>query len=444
MSGDHRAARGISGFTAVCLVIANMVGTGVFTSLGFQVADIRSGFVLMGLWALGGLLAWCGAVCYAELAGAIPRSGGEMTFLARTLHPALGFMAGWVSATVGFAAPIALSAMAFGKYLDAALGGGVAYPVWTGLGLVGAVAAVQMAGMRAGEWFQAAFTVGKVALILVFIGAAWARPGAGDTVFAPGAGDGALWLSGPFVVSLVFVMYAYSGWNAATYLMEDVRDAARVVPRALVIGTLIVALLYLGLNHAFLRAAPAAALAGKVEAGFVAGEAVFGEAGGRLVAGVIALVLVSSVSAMLWAGSRLLAAMGERVAVLGWFAGRKGGVPRRAIGAVAVAAAALAATATFESVVAWLGFALTACSVLTVAGMAWLRVREPGLARPFRVWGHPLPALAYGAIGLWTLVYLAREKPLESAAAAGILGLGLAIFWASKGRVWKREKEAEA
>src|SRR2546425_3034045 len=161
--------RTIGFITASSIVIANIIGTGVFTSLGFQVADIQSGFALLMLWIVGGVAALCGALCYGELSAALPRSGGEYHFLCEIYHPAVGFMAGFISATVGFAAPIALAAMAFGKYFRGVFDFGS--PVLLSFVLVWMVALFHFGNLRLGSAFQNLWTVVKLFLISVLIGA---------------------------------------------------------------------------------------------------------------------------------------------------------------------------------------------------------------------------------------------------------------------------------
>jgi APA family basic amino acid/polyamine antiporter len=238
--------QGISLITATAVVVANMIGTGVFTSLGFQVGSLPSGFVLLMLWVVGGVCAFCGAVCYGELAAALPRSGGEYHFLSKIFHPAVGFLSGWLSVTVGFAAPIALAAMAFGKYFSEIFPTAPA-TTWS-LVMVWIVTLIHVGGINMAAKFQNTATWLKVALVLVFIGAGFWFGKAQPVHFLPATGDLALMGSTPFAVSLVYVMYAYAGWNAATYIVGDIRDPQKNVPLAIALGTLLVAGLYIALH----------------------------------------------------------------------------------------------------------------------------------------------------------------------------------------------------
>ncbi len=404
------------------LVVANMVGTGVFTSLGFQVAQIPSPPAILLLWLLGGLLALCGALCYAELSAALPRSGGEYHFLGRIYHPALGFMAGSVSFVVGFAAPVALAAMAFGSYLQGVFPSFP--PLVSSLAVVAVVSAVHLRNLGVSSVFQVIFTSLKITLVVVLTASLLATPGTGgfEGSFRP-----ADVLNAPFAVSLMFTLYAYSGWNAATYILGEVDNPGRIIPRALLGGTLVVILLYVGLNAAMLHAAPASLLAGQIDVAKVAAESAFGPLGGRFVAGVIALGLVSTISAMTWAGPRVGMVMGEdHPHALGWLCRRtRNGIPANAVLAQAGLTLLLLLTATFEQVLVYAQLALLACSFLTVLGLFVLRVRQPDLPRPYRVPLYPLTPLLFLAISGFALAHTAVARPVE--AALGLLTLAVAL-----------------
>lgn len=407
-----------------------MVGTGVFTSLGFQVGGVPSGFALLLLWALGGVCAFCGALAYAELAAALPRSGGEYHFLSTIFHPAAGFVAGWASIIAGFAAPVAVTAMAFGSYFQGVFGGVPALAL--SLGLVGAVSAVHLCGARTGSAFQNFFTWGKVLLILAFIGAGWLLCPAQPLAFTPQPGDWGQIASAPFAVSLIYVMYAYSGWNAAAYVTREVGEPARNVPRALLAGTLIVMALYLGLNHVFLRTTPLAELQGQVQVGSIAGTRIFGAEGGRWVSGLICLALVSSVSSMTWIGPRVTMAMGEDLGAMRFLSRRtRRGVPAAATLFQLAVVAALLCTSTFEKVLVYVQFTLLLCSFLTVLGMMILRRTRPDLPRPYRAWGYPFTPLLFLGITLWMMGYVAWSQPWESLAGLATLAMGLVLYFCS-------------
>jgi APA family basic amino acid/polyamine antiporter len=421
----------ISGFTATNIVVANMIGTGVFTSLGFQVASIHSDVALIALWIFGGVAALCGALCYAELAVAIPRSGGEYRFLSRIFHPAVGFMAGWVSATVGFAAPIALAAMAFGNYLIALAPFGS--PLLLSLAIVWLITIIHLAGIHTGAAFQNISTIVKLALIFVFIVAGFLLPEKQPLQLAPGGNDLATIFSGPFAVSMFYVMYTYSGWNAASYITEEVRNPAKNVPWALLIGTAFVAVLYVLINFVFLLAAPKAALAGQLQVGEIAGQAIFGAIGGKVASALISVGLIASISAMAWIGSRITKAMADDLKNLRFF-GRtsRQGTPYIALLLQALIITTLIVTSTFEAILVYIEFSLLLCSFLTVLGLIVLRFREPNLTRPYRVWLYPITPLVFLLMSLFMMIFVLRDKPTES-----ILGLltvlaGLVVYFFSR------------
>lgn len=418
--------------TATCIVVSNMIGTGVFTSLHFQVGPLPSGFAILMLWLVGGVCALCGALAYGELAAALPRSGGEYHFLSKAFHPAVGFLAGWLSATVGFAAPIAAAAMAFGKYFADMLPG--ASPLVLSLSVCVLMTLVHLRGTGLGAAFQNAATVLKVALILVFIVAgAFVKPVPGVS-FAPHPGAMDLIVSPPFAFSLVFVMYAYSGWNAATYIVGEVRNPARNVPLAITLGTFIVVALYLALNATFLRVAPMSELGadGKFEVGYTAATHIFGEGGGRIMAGLICLGLIASISAMTWIGPRVSMTMGEDHRVLAPLARKtSAGVPALAMWLQLAFVAALLLTATFDQIINYVQFSLTLCSMLAVIGVFVLRARQPDLPRPYRTWGYPVTPLIFLAISTWMLVFTWQQHRNESLAGLGTLLLGLVIYFVS-------------
>ena len=298
-----------SSTTAIAIVIANMIGTGVFTSLGFQLMDVQSGSAILLLWVIGGIAALCGALTYAELGSQLPRSGGEYNFLGRLYHPAMGFVSGWISITIGFAAPIALAAMTFAAYLGSAFEGLSREMLAVGLILSLTVLHGVTRSLSGGT--QVVFTALKVALVLGFSAAALTVGETRPIDFSFGETEIAYLGSGAFAVSLIYVNYAYTGWNAATYLIDEVDEPARNLPKILIAGTGLVMLSYVLLNYVFLSVAPIEAMQGKIEIGMIAADYAFGEAGGRAMGITLSLLLISTVSAMLMAGPRVLQVIGQ-------------------------------------------------------------------------------------------------------------------------------------
>lgn len=415
-----------------------MVGTGVFTSLGFQVFDIQSGFALLMLWVVGGLIALCGAVSYGELAAAMPRSGGEYHYLGQIYHPALGFLSGWVSATVGFAAPTALAALALGEYAKSvwpALGQAVvAGTAFTGASLLGVgvvlgLTLVHGTSTRAGSRLQIVITALKVAILVAFIGAGLVAGEGQPLHYAPDAAGWQAVLSPAFAVSLVYVSYAYSGWNAAAYLTGEIQNPGRNLSRILLAGTAVVLLLYVGLNYVFLRSTPLAGLKGQVEVGFVAATSLFGAPAGRLAGGIIAALLVSTISSMIFAGPRIVQAMGEDLPALRFFAAKsRAGVPVRALLLQTAITLAFILRPSFKEILVYAGFVLNLFTFLTVLGLFVLRWKKPNLLRPYRAWGYPFTPLVFLGLSGWTLAFILREKPMESRYGLLTLVGGLVVY----------------
>ena len=423
----QRPRRSIGFYTACAIVIANIIGTGVFTSLGFQLPDIHSGFALLMLWIVGGIAALCGALSYGELSAALPRSGGEYHFLSRIYHPALGFMAGIVSATVGFAAPIALAAMAFGKYLQGVFAFGS--PVILSFAIVWLVALFHLGNLKVGSVFQNLWTLVKLLLIGVLIGAGFLVHPKQPISFLPNGHDAISIFGGPFAVALVYVMYSYSGWNAASYIIGEIKQPERNVPRSLFVGTLVVIVTYTALNAVFLMTTPAREMSGQIEVGLIAGKHIFGENGGRIVGGIICIGLISAISSMTWIGPRVTMSMGEDNPLIRFLARKsRNGIPFNALLLQLVLVNLLLLTRSFEGVVKYIGFALLLCSLLTVIGVIVLRRTRPELPRPYKVWAYPLPPLVFSAITIWMMTYLLRSNPTESLAGLATMTVGLILY----------------
>lgn len=423
--------------TAAAVIVTNMIGTGVFTSLGFQLAGLSSPAAILLLWGLGGVIALAGASVYAELAVVYPRSGGEYNFLGRIYHPLAGFLAGWLSATVGFAAPIALSAKAFAGYLGRVVPG---LPSdLAAVGCIAALALIHSISVRRGALFQNAVTALEILVILVLIGCGLRVPHP-QSLAAP-AGTGLLRevLSAPFAVSLVYVFFAYSGWNAATYITGEIRNPRRDVPRALILGTLLVTALYVLLNLTFLRTAPAAELRGVLEVAHVSAAHIFGPSGASIMSAILALALLSSVSGMTLSGSRIPRVMAEDHRAFRWLRPlTRRGAPARAVGLQSAIAAALVLSGTFEAVLTYIGFTLSACTCLAVAGLFVVRARGLAPAEGYRCWGYPFTPAVFLLLNGWMLVYTLYARPVQSLLGLATVAAGVPVYF------WSRRMEARA
>lgn len=414
-------------FTATSLVIANMIGTGVFTSLGFQLLDIHSPFAILLLWITGGVIALCGALCYAELGAALPRSGSEYHYLSRIYHPVVGFMSGFVSITVGFAAPVALAAMALGGYTSQVFPDANATLV-AALVIIG-LTAVHATSVKTGSGVQNIFTVAKILLILFIILAGFASDArAGISIFPSSDSGGEIFSLG-FAGALYWVSYSYSGWNASAYIAGEMENPQKNLPRSLLRGTLFVTVLYVLLNFIFLYTTPAQNMAGQMEVGFVAAGSIFGADGARIVGMIISILLVSSVSSMVMVGPRVAMVMGEDTRSLRFLSTRSvSGVPWLAVILQSGIAMLLVFTASFQSVLDYIGFTLNIFTFLTVLGLILLRVRRPDLERPFKTWGYPITPMVFLALTGWILYRGLEMKPVESLIGLGTVGLG-ALIW---------------
>ncbi len=426
--------------TAVSLVIANMIGTGIFTSLGFQVIDLKSGFALLLLWLIGGISALIGALAYAELGTAMPRSGGEYNFLSKIYHPALGFIAGWISFIIGFAAPTAAAAIALGAYLTAALGIDATFLSLgldriIALGVVCLLVALHSGNKIAGAYFQNIFTAIKVILFLILIIIGFTADFHQPINFSVNREAFKEIISPAFVISLFFVSYSYSGWNAAAYIAGEIKKPSKNLPRSLITGTLIVTLLYVFTTYIFLKVIPISTMAGKIEIGYLFGNQVFPIQTSTIMGIVFSLLLLSTVSSMIITGPRVTQVMGEDYRILSWFSKlTRKDIPVRAIIIQGILSVVYILTSTFEQVITLIGFTLNLFTLLAVTGLIINRRRNPGLSPPFKMKLYPLLPIIFILINLWILVYGLIYRPVESSAGILIAAAG-GLFYLLEKRI---------
>ncbi|MDQ3031036.1 MAG: amino acid permease [Myxococcota bacterium] len=411
--------------TASLLVVASMVGTGVFTTSGLLLAQLGSIGAVLLVWIAGGVVALAGALSYAELAAHAPESGGEYALLARTFHPAVGFCAGVVSIIAGFAAPIAACAIAFAHYLAAIV---PELPETLVAILIVIVAStIHALHLRAGARFQDAMTIAKLALIALFTIAGALRADLSRLLepLEPSA------IATPsFAIGLVLVYFAYTGWNAAAYIAGEVDRPSRTLPLALLLGTLGVTALYVALNAVFLAAAPPSELAGRIEVGAIAAQHLFGPMAARVLSAVIALGLVSTIGAFVVTGTRVYDAMGRDHARLSFLARRTaGGAPIVAIAIQAALAIAMVLTASFEVLLGAVGFTLSIASGLTVVGLLIERRRHPARPLPYRVPLYPVTPLFFVGVMAWTVVQSILHVREIAWIGLAIIALGLVGFF---------------
>ena len=408
------ARRQLGQVSAVALVVASMIGSGVFTTSGFLLTDLHAASRVLAVWLGGGILALLGALCYGALARQYPESGGEYLFLMRTVHPAAGYIAGWVSLLVGFSAPLAAVALAFGEYTKEWLPPGIP-PRLTGSCVLGTFAALHALHVQRGAWVQNAAVLAKLVLIGVLLGWAGARL---QPAPQPHAGNVSV---GSLALALVWVSFSYSGWNSAVYVGSEVRNPERSLPWAMALGTALVTAIYLALNAVFVFAVPAEQLAGKLEIGRTAALALGGTGLANFVTALIALALATCISSMMMAGPRIYARMADDRCLPRWLCFPADGPPRHAIVLQAALSLAMLWTATFQSLLTYIGFTLGLCTAATVAGLIALRLRAgPQVKVPGWPW---VPGIFVLSVALMS-VFAVSRKPGESLIGLGTLFLG--------------------
>jgi APA family basic amino acid/polyamine antiporter len=452
-SRPHR----LSLFSATVLVVANMVGTGIFTTSGFIIQELPNPWAMLACWAVGGLFALAGALCYGELGARYPRAGGEYVFLRESFGEPLAFLSGWISLLVGFSAPIAAAGMAFAVYFLAGAGFhpdiNVAYKL-QGLtlltlspvtllasGIILAFSFIHRHSLFLGSRIQNLLTLFKVALILtlVFWGLGWGAGSAAHFGAPPPAG---LYFSGSFATSLIFITFAYSGWNAAAYMGSEISRPTRNIPLALALGALLVTALYLLLNVTFLYGLSPREMSGVLEVGEKAALALFGPAVSRIFAGAIALSLLSLISAMMMTGPRVYQAMAGDGLFFTAFGRLRGGAgpPGNAILLQACLALVMVLTASFENLLIFIGFTLSLFSLITVAGLMVLRRRHPAPDLPYKTLGYPFTPILFIGGNLWIILFSIINKPQISLTGLGAILSGVVLYFFFK----RRSGQAEA
>lgn len=418
-------------FTCVCLVAATMVGNGVYTSLGMQLSTISSGFTILVLWAIGGLCALCGALSYAELASQMPHSGGEYYYLSKLYHPSVGMMAGVVSQIAGCIGPIALASMAFGTYLQAVFP--QINPLCASLVLVTVVTLFHLVNLEVSALFQDLTTGLKLLLIAALCFCGFRYAALPMKILLPSKLALKELLQPSSGVTLLFCYYSYSGWNAATYIADEVMTSQKTVGRSLIIGALLVMVIYLMMNAIFLLAVPVEELKGVLDVGHIVATHLLGPQGGRILSLFIAAGLVASVSAMTIVGPRIMEMMGKDLTVLHWF-GRvsKENIPVRATLFQYVLILFLLVTASFKMVLVSTQFALISCELLSVLSVIRLRKKNAAVCvtmKGFKCPFYPVPQLFFALVSIIALTYTAATNWLEALLGFSLMGTSLLLYF---------------
>jgi len=443
--GQLGLKRGMGLGSATILVIANMIGTGIFTTSGFIMSSLRNPQAMLLCWFAGGVLALSGAFCYGELGAMFPRAGGDYVFLRESLGRLMGFLSGWISLIVGFSAPIAAAAMAFSTYFSHSLPAGA--HGWTTLFLwkVGPVtlspinvvaiaviiifSLVHWRGLHFGSRVQNLLTGIKVGAIFAFIIGGLVL-GKGSTAHFSSELPADLIFSGPFAISLIFVSFAYSGWNAAAYLGAEIKDPSQNIPQSLLQGTLLVMVLYLLLNVVFIYALPVEEMSGVLEVGTKSALSLFGHSSGSAFSMAVTVCLLSVISAMIMAGPRVYYAMAKDGTFFRWFGevGSRPATPGRSIFLQAGIAALMVITSAFDKLLLYIGFTLSLFAMLTVLGMMVLRYRCPDYPRPYRTFGYPVTPILFMLGNLWIIIFSFSSNPMVFLYGGGTILTGLLVF----------------
>ncbi|MFP4488146.1 MAG: APC family permease [Bacteroidales bacterium] len=427
-------------FPATNIVIANMIGAGIFTTSGLLMADLGSPVLLIALWAVGGVIALCGALSYGELGANFPEAGGEYMFLSRIFHPSLGFLSGWVSFIVGFSAPIAAAALGFSEYFLRAFPG---LSQWvsdnTFLGINGAsklfavivvivFTLVHSRGIEFGSRIQNWLTILKILLVagLIVAGIAFGKGDMDNFKAQSTVGEG---ISGWKTVGLaiMWIMFAYSGWNASTYIGSEIKKPKRNLPGSLIIGTSAVIILYLLLNAVFVYAIPAGEMKGVISVGGLAMGRLFGPGAETVFSLLISFALFSSLSALIIIGPRVYYSM-ARDGLFFKFAARtssRHSVPLHSIYLQSAIAIIFILTGTFDQILTYMGFSLGIFPLLTIAGS--FKIRKTNKIHS-RIPGFPIPQLIYLSSGILILVLAFMERPIESSIALLTVAAGIPAY----------------
>jgi basic amino acid/polyamine antiporter, APA family len=441
---ENNLQRKLGLFPATNIVIANMIGAGIFTTSGLLLAGLNNPITMIALWVVGGIIAICGALSYGELGAAMPGAGGEYLFLSKLYHPVFGFLSGWVSFTVGFSAPIAASAIGFSEYFCRAFPAVPAMLSNAGIMEIGATkkllsvavilifTLIHYHGLKAGSRLQNLLTSLKVALIVVLITAGFLSMKGDFSNFQQGqimASGLASWKT--IALSLMWIMFAYSGWNAATYLGAEIKNPSKILPRSLLYGTGIVMLLYICLNLLFVYAIKPEEMKGVVAVGGLAMGNLFGQSADTLFSLLISFALFSSISALIIIGPRVYYSMAkdglffQKVAVVH----PKFNVPSNSIILQCIIAVVLTLSGTFEQLLTYMGFALGLFPLLSVFGVFILRKQNPaGVKLP----GYPYVQIIYILTGVVILFLSFLEKPTESSIAILTVLLGIPAYYLFK------------
>ncbi len=400
-----------------------MIGTGVFTSVGFQLAVVHNTWTILLLWLMGGILSLFGAFAYAELGTHFKESGGDYIYLSRVFHRLLGYLSAWAGLAVGFSAPVALAAMAFTKYLAPF---GLGNNVWLAIVIIILIGLMHSFTLRHSSRLQNLSTLVKVLFILLLIVIAVVGHGNASNAFDFSSSWQQEVITPGFAVSMIYVGFAYTGWNAAAYVVDEIENPIKNLPKALIASTLFVTLTYLLFQYALLKHASTAQLAGKTEVTFIAFGNLLGSTGGKWVSIFIGIQLLATISSYLWVGPRVTWAMAKEHKLWRPLAKKNThGVPVAAIWLHVFISILLTLTNSFETILLYAGFVLQLMGSLTVATSLFIKDKRPG---SFKSPWKPVLQIIFLLFNTWVLIFTIIDKPLVSLYGLGILLLGAIIY----------------
>jgi APA family basic amino acid/polyamine antiporter len=447
---EDRLERRLGLFPVTNIVIANMIGAGIFTTSGLLMGDLKKPLLMLALWLAGGVIALCGALSYGELGAAIPRAGGEYAFLSRLFHPLFGFLSGWVSFFAGFSAPIAASAIGFSEYLTRAFPGliklgildgpaeAVAVKKFLSIFAIVVFTLIHARGVEVGAKVQNFLTLLKVTLIVVLIVAGFSS-GRGDFSHLTQGSAFRFDFGGWKMIglSLMWIMFAYSGWNASAYIGSEIKNPRRNLPLSLILGTGGVVVLYVLLNLFYVYATPPDKMAGVISIGGLAVGSLFGKSLESVLSALIAFALFSSLSAFIILGPRVYYAMACDRCFFP-FASEvhpRFRVPSKSIMLQGLIAALLVLFGTFDQILTYMGFSLGIFPILSVIGV--FKLRRTG-GSTYKLPGFPIVPLIYIVAGAAILTLGFMQRPVESSIALGMVLIGVPVYWIFK-RVLKNK-----
>ena len=416
----------ITTLTGLAIVLANMIGTGAFTSLGFQVKSLHQTSTILTLWMLGGVIALSGAFSYAEVGSSIKKSGGEYAFLSQLYNPLIGYLSGWISLTVGFTAPIALSAMALISYFPYLS----VNPRWAAIVVIGIITFIHTRNLKTSAIFQNSSTVIKMLLILFLIVIGAFLPGITSGTNATEASYLTELISPAFAIALIYVVYSYSGWNAAAYITNEFENPSKSLPIVLIGGTIIVTILYTLLQYIFLKHLTLGEMEGQLNVAALAAQKMFGKTVGNLFGLALSISLISSVSAMVWVGARITASMANDHSFLSLFKMQSNHLPVRALWLQFGISSLLILTGTFEQILVYCGILISLSSMLVVIGIYKIR-KQPDHKEDtaYKSPWYPFFQIIFVLLTLWMIIFTLYDKPWESLAGMINLLIGMATFY---------------